>query len=61
MGYGQSMAEDVSVRDVWVARDRVIEALVQADSGLRDELDEVLSHTVESGPAEGSAGPAQRN
>jgi prevent-host-death family protein len=34
-------------RDVWVARDRVAEALVQADAGLRDELDDALSDTVD--------------
>jgi prevent-host-death family protein len=34
-------------RDVWVPRQRVVGALVQADSALRDELAEMLPDTVE--------------
>jgi prevent-host-death family protein len=34
-------------RDVWVPRERVVAALVQADSGLRDDLAVVLSETVD--------------
>jgi prevent-host-death family protein len=34
-------------RDVWVPRQRAMSALVQADSGLRDELAEALSDTVD--------------
>lgn len=34
-------------RDVWVPRERVLSALVQADAGLRDELNEALSNTID--------------
>jgi prevent-host-death family protein len=34
-------------RDVWVPRQRVESALVQADAGLRDELAETLPDTVD--------------
>ena len=34
-------------RDVWVPRQRVIDALVQADSALGDELAEALPDTVD--------------
>ena len=34
-------------RDVWVPRERVLSALVQADAGLRDELDGALPDTVD--------------
>ena len=34
-------------RDVWVPRERVVSALVQADVALRDELAEVLPDTVD--------------
>lgn len=34
-------------RDVWVPRERVLGALVQADAGLRDELCEALPNTVD--------------
>jgi prevent-host-death family protein len=34
-------------RDVWAPRQRVVDALVQADSGLRDELAEALPDTVD--------------
>jgi prevent-host-death family protein len=33
-------------RDRWVARERVVAALMQADAGLRDELSEVLPDTI---------------
>lgn len=34
-------------RATWVARHRVIDSLVQADPGLRDELAEALSETID--------------
>ena len=34
-------------RDVWVPRERAINALVQADAGLREDLGEALSDTVD--------------
>ena len=34
-------------RDVWVPRERVLAALVQADAALRDELAEALPETVD--------------
>ncbi len=34
-------------RNTWVARQRVVDALVQADSTLRDELAETLADTVD--------------
>ena len=34
-------------RDVWVPRERVKRALVQADADLRDELTEVLTDTID--------------
>jgi prevent-host-death family protein len=34
-------------RDVWVPRQRVVDGLVQADPGLRDELGEALPDTVD--------------
>jgi prevent-host-death family protein len=34
-------------RTSWVPRDRVVAALVQADDGLRAELDEVIGQTVD--------------
>jgi prevent-host-death family protein len=34
-------------RSTWIARERVVDALVQADSGLRSELAEALSDTVD--------------
>jgi len=34
-------------RDVWVPRERVVDALVQADPALRDELDAALPDTVD--------------
>jgi prevent-host-death family protein len=34
-------------RDTWVPRQRVVDALVQADSGLREELADALPDTVE--------------
>jgi antitoxin (DNA-binding transcriptional repressor) of toxin-antitoxin stability system len=34
-------------RDVWVPRERVVGALVQADAGLREDLGVVLSDTVD--------------
>jgi prevent-host-death family protein len=34
-------------RSAWVPRQRVVEALIQADSGLRDELIEALPDTVD--------------
>jgi len=34
-------------RDVWVPRQRASDALIQADAALRDELDDVLSDTVD--------------
>jgi prevent-host-death family protein len=34
-------------RDVWVPRERVVGALVQADAALRDELAAVLPDTVD--------------
>ena len=34
-------------RDVWVPRERVLGALVQADAGLRHDLDEALPDTVD--------------
>jgi prevent-host-death family protein len=35
-------------RDVWVPRERVIDALVQADAALRGELAEALPDTVDA-------------
>lgn len=35
-------------RDVWVPRRRVLDALVQADAALRDELSEVLPDTIDA-------------
>ena len=37
----------LAARDVWVARQRVIDGLVQADPALSDELAEVLQDTVD--------------
>lgn len=34
-------------RDVWVPRQRVVDALVQADAALRDELAEALADTID--------------
>jgi prevent-host-death family protein len=34
-------------RDVWVPRERVMDALVQSDAGLRDELADALTDTVD--------------
>lgn len=34
-------------RDVWVPRERVLSALVQADAELRDELNEALPDTID--------------
>jgi prevent-host-death family protein len=34
-------------RSAWVPRQRVINALTQADSGLRDELSEALPDTID--------------
>jgi prevent-host-death family protein len=34
-------------RDVWVPRDRALEALVQADAGLREDLGEALAGTID--------------
>jgi prevent-host-death family protein len=34
-------------RDVWVPRQRVVDGLVQADPGLRDDLGEALPDTVD--------------
>ena len=34
-------------RDVWVPRERVLDALVQADAGLRHDLDESLPDTID--------------
>jgi len=34
-------------RQVWVPRDRVLGALVQADAGLRGELGEALADTID--------------
>ncbi|HEY5431312.1 MAG TPA: type II toxin-antitoxin system prevent-host-death family antitoxin [Solirubrobacteraceae bacterium] len=34
-------------RDVWVARQRVLDALTQADSGLREQLAQALGETVD--------------
>jgi prevent-host-death family protein len=34
-------------RRTWVPRDRVVQALTQADAGLRDELAEALPDTIE--------------
>jgi prevent-host-death family protein len=34
-------------RDTWVPRHRIIDALVQADPGLRDELAEALPDTID--------------
>jgi prevent-host-death family protein len=34
-------------RDAWVARERVLGALVQADAGLREDLGEALADTVD--------------
>jgi prevent-host-death family protein len=35
------------LRATWVPRQRVIDALVQADSGLRDQLTEALPDTID--------------
>jgi hypothetical protein len=34
-------------RSVWLPRQRTLDALIQADSGLRDELAEVLDSRVD--------------
>ena len=34
-------------REVWVPRERAVSALIQADAGLRDDLDETLSQTID--------------
>jgi prevent-host-death family protein len=34
-------------RRTWVPRDRVVQALTQADAGLRDELAEALPDTID--------------
>ena len=34
-------------RDTWVARERVVSALTQADAALRDELAEALPETID--------------
>jgi prevent-host-death family protein len=34
-------------RDVWVPRQRVLDGLVQADAGLREDLGEALPDTVD--------------
>jgi prevent-host-death family protein len=34
-------------RDVWVPRQRVLDGLVQADAGLREDLSEALPDTVD--------------
>ena len=34
-------------RDVWIPRQRVVDALVQADTALRDELADALPETVD--------------
>jgi hypothetical protein len=34
-------------RSAWVSRQRVAEALIQADAGLRDDLAEALPETVD--------------
>jgi prevent-host-death family protein len=34
-------------RDVWVPRQRVLDGLVQADAGLREDLGEALADTVD--------------
>lgn len=34
-------------RDVWVPRERVVDALVQADAALRADLGEALAETVD--------------
>jgi prevent-host-death family protein len=34
-------------RDTWVPRERVVESLVQADRGLRDDLSEALTDRID--------------
>jgi hypothetical protein len=39
--------EDESIHETWVPRQRALDALVQADPGLRDDLAEALPDTVD--------------